>query len=106
MRWYLNDDRKIMAWETPAGNKISLTEADRAIVITDQNGNRIEMNQDGITINSSKAIILKAGTEVELESGASLSLNGGADLKLSGSSGAELSSPAVTKVKGSPVQIN
>ena len=97
---------KLWPWETPAGNKISLTEADQAIVITDQNGNRIEMNQDGITINSSKAIILKAGTEVELESGASLSLNGGADLKLSGSSGAELSSPAVTKVKGSPVQIN
>lgn len=106
MKWYLNDDQKVMQWETPAGNKISLSEADKAIVITDQNGNQIEMTQDGITLNSSKAIILKAKTEVKLESGTTLSLKGGADLKLTGTSGAELTSTAVTKIKGSLVQIN
>jgi Rhs element Vgr protein len=106
MKWYLNDDQKVMHWETPAGNKISLSEADKAIVIADQNGNKIEMTQDGITMNSSKAIILKAGAEVKLESGTTLSLKGGADLKLTGTSGAELSSTAITKVKGSLVQIN
>ena len=60
MKWYLNDDQKVMQWETPAGNTISLSEADQAIVIADQNGNKIEMNQDGITIKSNKAITLKS----------------------------------------------
>ena len=106
MKWYLDDDQKVMRWQTPAGNTISLSEADQAIVIADQNGNKIEMNQDGITIKSNMAITLKSGSEVKLESASSLSLQGGADLKLSGTSGAELSSPAITTVKGSLVQIN
>jgi len=114
MKLYFNDDTKVMRLETPAGNGITLSEADKAIKIVDQSGNKIEMTPDGITIESCKAITLKSGTEQKIESGSTLTMESsgscaikaGADLKLEGSSGAELSSGATTKVKGSMVQLN
>ena len=106
MKISFDDEKKVMEFQTPAGNKITLSEEDKAIKIVDQNGNKIEMTEDGIKIESSKEISLKAGTEVKLESGTSFSAKGGTELKLEGSSGAELSSTAITKVKGSMVQIN
>lgn len=106
LKLYFNDDTKVITLETPAGNSITLSEADKAIKITDQNGNKLEMTPDGITLESSKALALKAGTELKLESGTSLQVKGGTELKLEGTAGAEISSAAVTKVKGSLVQIN
>lgn len=101
-----NDEKKVMQLETPAGNKISLSEAEKAITLQDQNGNRIVMNPDGITIESSKSITLKAGTEINIESGTALNAKAGTQLKLEGRSGVELSSTAITKVKGSLIQLN
>lgn len=106
MKLYFNDDKKVMQFETPAGNKITLSEEDKALTLADQNGNKIEMTADGIKIESSKAIELKAATEVKMESGTSFSAKGGTDLKLEGAAGAELSSSAATKVKGSILQLN
>lgn len=106
MKLYFHDEKKVMQLETPAGNKLTLSEEDKAIKIEDQNGNKITMTQDGIKIESSKAIALKAGTELTIESGTSLSAKGGTNLKLQGTSGAELSSTATTTIKGGLVQIN
>ncbi|MBD2563974.1 MULTISPECIES: type VI secretion system tip protein VgrG [Nostoc] len=106
MKLYFNDEKKIMQLETPAGNKISLSEEDKSIKIEDQNGNKIAMTPNGIKIESSKAIELKAGTEVKIESGTSFRVKGGTDIKLQGTSGAEISSTATMKVKGSLVLIN
>lgn len=106
MRVYFDDQKKIMRLETPAGNRITLSEDDKALTLADQNGSTIEMTQDGIAITSSKAITLKAGTEVKLESGTAFSAKGGTELKLEGATAAELSSTATTKVKGGMVQIN
>jgi Rhs element Vgr protein len=106
MKLYFDDDKKVMQLETPAGNKVTLSEEDKAVTIADQNGNKIEMTKDGIKIESGKAIELKAGTEVKLESGTAFSAKGGTELKLEGTSAAELSSTATTKVKGGIVQLN
>lgn len=106
MRLYFNDEKKVIVIETPAGNSITLSEDDKSIVLADQNSNTIKMNSDGITIESSKALTLKAGTEAKLESGTSFSAKGGTELKLEGGTQAELSSSAVTKLKGGMVQIN
>jgi Rhs element Vgr protein len=106
MRLYFNDDKRVMQFETPAGNKITLSEKDKAIKMEDQNGNKIEMTPDGIKIESSKALQLKAGAEVKMESGTSFSAKGGTQLKLEGTSSAEISSTATTKVKGSLVELN
>lgn len=106
MKVYFDDEKKVMQLETPAGNKLTLSEEDKAIKIEDQNDNKITLNQDGIKIESSKAIELKASTELTVESGTSFTAKGGTNLKLEGTSGAELSSTAITKVKGSLVQLN
>jgi Rhs element Vgr protein len=106
LKLYFNDEKKVMQFETPAGNKIMLSEADQAIKIHDQNGNKIEMSKDGIKIESSGGLTLNAGSKVELDSGASFRVKSGTDLKLEGTSGAEISSTGITKVKGSLVQLN
>jgi hypothetical protein len=92
--------------DTPAGNSITFSEDQKSIVLADQNGNKIEMSADGITIQSSKSLQLKAATECHLKSGTSLSVNAGTELTLEGPSKAELSSSGMTKVAGSMVQIN
>lgn len=106
MKLYFNDADRVLQLETPAGNKITLSEKDKVINMEDQNGNTIQMTPDGIKIESSKALQLKAGTELKMESGTSFSAKGGTELKLEGTSSAEISSTATTKVKGSLVQLN
>lgn len=106
MRIYFNDEKKVLQMDTPGGNSITLSEDDKSIVLADQNSNKITLNADGISIESAKALKLKAGTEAAMESGTSFSAKGGTELKLEGSAQAELSSSAVTKVSGSMVQIN
>ncbi|OYY94808.1 MAG: type IV secretion protein Rhs [Hydrogenophilales bacterium 28-61-23] len=106
LRLTFDDEKNIIVVETPAGNRITLSEDDKSIVLADQNSNTITMNADGIAIETSKALTLKAGTEAKLESGTSFSAKGGTELKLEGGTQAELSSGAVTKIKGGMVQIN
>lgn len=106
MKLSFNDETKILRLETPAGNAITLSEDEKSIRIQDQNNNKLAMTADGITLESSKAIILKAATDVTIESASSFAVKSSADLKLEGSAGVELSSSGVAKIKGSLVQIN
>ena len=106
MKLSFNDDTKVIELSTPSGNTLTLSEEDEAITVVDQNGNTIEMTPDGITIESSKALTLKAATELKLESGTSFGVKGGTELKLEGTASAELSCSATTTLKGGVVQIN
>lgn len=106
MRMYFNDEKKIACIDTPAGNSVQLSEDEKAIRIADQNGNVFEMTQDGIRLESKKAIGLKAGTGVTIEAGTTLKVKGGTELKLEGASAAEISSAVMTTIKGGMVRIN
>jgi Rhs element Vgr protein len=106
MKLGFNDETKVIRLETPGGNTITLSEDDKGIAIVDQNQNKLTMNDQGITIESSKAIILKATTEFKIEASNSCTVKSSAELKMEGAAGVELSSSAVTKIKGSLVQIN
>jgi Rhs element Vgr protein len=106
LKLYFNDDKKVVRLETPAGNSLTLSEDEKSIVIKDQNGNKIALTSDGITIHSAKKLELKSGTGLELNAGTDLSLSASASLGLNGSASAELKSSGVTSVKGSLVQIN
>ncbi|GAA5167672.1 type VI secretion system tip protein VgrG [Viridibacterium curvum] len=106
MKLTFDDEKKVIVVETPAGNSITISDDDKSIVLADQHSNKITMNADGIKIESSKALELKAGTEARMESGTGFSAKGGTELKLEGGTQAEISSSAVTKVKGGIVQIN
>jgi len=106
MQLFFDDDKKILFLKTPAGNSITFDETERKIGIADQNGNTIDMTENGITISSSKALELKAGTEIKIEAGTSLNLNGSANIKMDGSSGVEIKSSGMIQVNGSMITLN
>jgi Rhs element Vgr protein len=106
MRLTFDDENKVVTLETPAGNRLTLGERDRGISLEDQNGNKLELTPDGIRIQSSKALVLSAATELTIEGGTSVGAKAGTELTLVGTSSAELSSSAATAVKGSVVKLN
>ncbi|MGB3801972.1 MAG: type VI secretion system tip protein VgrG, partial [Lewinella sp.] len=60
MHLTFDDDQQIITVDTPAGNKLILSEADTAITLEDQHGNSIVLNADGIKISSIKDIVIEA----------------------------------------------
>ena len=106
MQFTFDDEKTDVTLETPAGNRLVMSEGQKSIVLEDQNGNSIKLTSSGIQIESAKAVTIKAGTELKLESGTALSVAGGTELKLEGSTTAELSCSGITKVVSSMVQIN
>ena len=68
-RILFNDaDKPSVTVATPGGNQIVIDDDKQSIAITDQHGNSITMNQDGITLDSAKDLLLKAAGKVQVES--------------------------------------
>lgn len=112
MKFTFDDEKKIVSFETPGGNKLSLSEEDKGILIEDQNGNKITLNDKGITIESAKDLILKATKDFKAE-GMNIELKAQTGFKAEGSATAEMSGAnttvkgsAATTIKGGMVQIN
>lgn len=117
-----NDGDKTLTISTPAGNQFLLSDKDKSVTVKDQNGNKVELNTNGISLNSSKDIVIKASGKIDLNastgitakaSGGDVSLNGlnvtaKADVAFSaqGTAQAELKSSGNTTVKGAMVMIN
>ncbi len=106
MKLHFDDDKTAITLSTPGGNNLLMSEDEGSVVLADENGNKIEMNADGIKFESAAAIEFVAATEVSMEAATDVGLKAGAELKLESSAGSELSSSAVTQLKGSLVQIN
>ena len=107
-----DDEKKIIALETPGGNKITLSDEDKGIVLEDQNGNKITLDNSGIMIESSKDLILKAAKDIKIE-GKNADIKAQTAFKAEGTSSAEVSGAnttikgsATTVIKGGMVQIN
>ncbi|MCX6218595.1 type VI secretion system tip protein VgrG [Spirosoma sp.] len=99
MKMTFDDEKKIMAFETPGGNKIILSEDEKGITFSDQNGNKIIMNDKGISIESSKDMTMKVTKDITVE-GVNIDIKAQSALKAQGTGSAELSSGASTTVKG------
>ena len=106
MKFIFNDDEVSVTVETPNGNKMVISDADGGIKLEDENGNIIQMDSNGIKIESATEISYKASTDMKVESGTNMELKAGAQFKAEGSAGAEVSTSAIAVVKGSMVQIN
>ena len=106
MKMLFDDDKVVMQFSTPAHNRILLSVEDEAITLSDQHGNSIVMNSDGITLESASDLNIKSTGDLTIEAGAALELKAGSDLKGEGASGVELSSSASLKISGSLVEIN
>jgi Rhs element Vgr protein len=105
MKWLFDDEKKIINIETPAGNKLVISEEDKGIAFTDQNGNKIVMNDEGIKIESMKDFTLKVANEIKIE-GMKAEMKATKEMKIKGDMSAEYSSGGTTAVKGSMVNIN
>lgn len=121
MKLEFDDEKKIITLETPGKNRFKISDEDKAISLTDQNQNKIVMNDNGIIIESAKAITLKAKTEIKIEAGTAIETKAKTDfklqamniegkaqttLKMAGTASAELSASGNTTVKGAMVMIN
>ena len=105
VKMILNDDDPSVLLEMPSGKKVSVNDADGEILVTDENGNQVLIDGDGITLESPSDITLKATGDLNLE-GTNINLKANAGFKAEGSASAEISSTGSTAVKGSIVQIN
>ena len=59
---FVDDDKSSVFIQTPDKNKILLDDSSRAIKLTDQNGNSLTMDQNGIEIKSAKDVKVSAGS--------------------------------------------
>ncbi len=100
-----DDDAPSLTIETKAGNRLVIDDKNTQILVEDQNGNKITLSQDGIKLESSKDIVLKATGDVSIE-GTNVEVKANASAKIEGSGSAALKSSGTTEVKGSLVNIN
>lgn len=94
-----DDDVKSITLETPASNtlRISETDDDGGFDLSDQHGNRILMNSEGITIQSIGKLVLKADQDIEQEAGS--------NWKAKGTQG-KLDTSGTLDIKGAMININ
>ena len=105
IKLHFDDDKKILTLATPAGKMIVLDEDAGELRLEDENGNKIVMGADGISIESAKDILLKATGDIKAE-GVNIEQKSSAQFKLEGGAGIEVKSSAIATIKGSLVKIN
>lgn len=64
---FVDDDKAAVFIETPNKNKLFLDDGDQMIRLSDQHGNTITMNKDGIEIKSNKDLKFEATGNVEIK---------------------------------------
>jgi Rhs element Vgr protein len=116
-----DEEQKVITLTTPAGNRIVISDADKRILLEDENGNTVTLDPSGIALDSPKDIRITAKGGIELDAVGAVSITSKADVKASGlnvdcqaqvnftakgTAGAELSASGQTVVKGALVMIN
>jgi uncharacterized protein involved in type VI secretion and phage assembly len=115
----LSEEDKAIKIEDQNGNKIEMTEdgikieAAKALELKAGTELKLESGKafevkggTELKLESGTAFDVKGGTELKLESGTACNVKGGTELKMEGAAGAELSSSAMTKIKGSIINLN
>lgn len=117
-----NETDKVLTIKTPGGSEFVLSDKNKSVSLKDLNGNKMTMDNSGISLCSIKDVVIKANGKVDIqgELGVSNAATGGdinleglnvqAKAKISfsaqGSASAELIAAGNTSVKGAIVMIN
>lgn len=116
-----DDEKKTIQISTPEENKIVISDEDKSIVLSDATGNTVELNSEGVLIDSAKDISIKSKGKLALDATGEISITSKADITISGlninsaakagfvakgNATAELSASGQTTVKGAMVLIN
>ncbi len=105
MRMIFNDDKKSLVIETPGGKKVTIDEDADKIEIEDEHSNKITMDSNGIVIDSSKDLTLKAAQNLKLEA-PNISNKAQSSFKAEAQGQAQLTASGDVTVKGAFVRIN
>lgn len=105
MKMVFNDDDKSLVIETPKGKKVTIDEKTDKIQMEDEHGNKIIMDKNGIAIESSKDLILKAAKDVKMQ-GINIEQKAQATFKAESQGQAQIQATADLVVKGTFVRIN
>jgi Rhs element Vgr protein len=112
MQFIFDDEKKVIVLETPGGNKMILSEEDVGILVEDQHGNKITLDDNGVKIESIKDLTLKAATDIIIE-GMNMDMKAQTSFKAAGTTSTEVSGAsttikgsATTVIQGGVVQIN
>ncbi|MDP4935486.1 MAG: type VI secretion system tip protein VgrG [Salibacteraceae bacterium] len=121
MKLSFDEEKKVIQIETPGGQKITLSDEDKGIKLTDQNSNSITMDDSGIVIESSKDLTLNSKGKITLSATGNLAATSKGDLSLEGNNvsskakialkaegaaSAEIKASGSVIVKGAIVKIN
>jgi Rhs element Vgr protein len=120
MKMIFNDDEKSLKIETPAGKKVTISEADGVMKLEDENSNTISMDASSINLQSGADITIKAtgnltieAVNISLSPSSSFSLSAGGASINAGSGSVSVSAPSASlegsgtaTIKGGVVMIN
>ena len=88
---FVDDEKPMFFIETPGKNKILFDDSGEVVQLSDQHGNAITMNKDGIEIKSAKNLTLSASGDVKISgnnvevSSKKLKLDASGEVEISGS---------------------
>lgn len=106
IRLIFDDDKKSVILETPGKRIAELNDDTGTITIKDDNGNKITMDKNGITIEAAnKDIKLKANNSIKLEA-KSIKIKADTEASMEGGSKATVKGGGQTVIKGGIVKIN
>lgn len=105
LRFVFNDEKKSVTLETPNGKKITVSEDADSIEIADEHDNRITMNRDGIVIESSRDLTLKAAANLKIE-GMNIEEKANASLKMEAQGRAQFKATGDMEIGATFVRIN
>ena len=100
-----NDDKKSIHIETPGNRVFELNDDENSITVKDANGNKMVIDNNGVTIESATDLTIKAGTSVSI-SAPQVSIKADGTLSIEASGSTSVSSNGITEIKGSLVKIN
>ncbi|MBD3628898.1 type VI secretion system tip protein VgrG [Cyclobacterium sp.] len=101
----IDDETAAVTIETPKGKKFSLDDDADHMEMSDDHGNTVILNADGIEVESAGDLTLKCSGDLNLE-GTNVKVKAQAEFTAEGSAGSTVSSSATTTIKGSLIQIN
>lgn len=116
-----DDDKKVITIITPGNNQLIISDEDKSILLEDQNGNKLELSESGILLDSPKDISISAKGKISIEAVGEIGITSKADVSVEGlnvnhsasvgfvakgNASAELSASGQTTVKGAMVMIN
>lgn len=107
LKLVFNDEKKIIRLETPKGYVLQLSEDEGAILIQDENQNKIQLNQDGIALESGKDITVKdANNNMVKLSADGIALESGKDITIKATGGVTIQATSDLKLEGMNIQLS